>query len=80
MNILQKLSEELDIKYDNVVKTVELLDEGNTIPFIARYRKEITGNVYDELVARGYFEQATYEDELRDFLGTIRKRKKRQII
>ena len=36
MDILQKLSEELDIKYDNVVKTVELLDEGNTIPFIAR--------------------------------------------
>ena len=48
MNILQKLSEELDIKYDNVVKTVELLDEGNTIPFIARYRKEITGNLTDE--------------------------------
>ena len=47
MNILQKLSEELDIKYDNVVKTVELLDEGNTIPFIARYRKEITGNLTD---------------------------------
>ena len=47
MDILQKLSEELDIKYDNVVKTVELLDEGNTIPFIARYRKEITGNLTD---------------------------------
>lgn len=52
MNILQKLSEELDIKYDNVVKTVELLDEGNTIPFIARYRKEITGNLTDETLRR----------------------------
>ena len=52
MNILQKLSEELDIKYDNVVKTVELLDEGNTIPFIARYRKEITGNLTDETLRK----------------------------
>ena len=63
MNILQKLSEELDIKYDNVVKTVELLDEGNTIPFIARYRKEITGNLTDETL-RQLNDRLTY---LRNF-------------
>lgn len=65
MNILQKLSEELDIKYDNVVKTVELLDEGNTIPFIARYRKEITGNLTDETL-RQLNDRLTYLRNLQE--------------
>lgn len=65
MNILKKLSEELDIKYDNVVKTVELLDEGNTIPFIARYRKEITGNLTDETL-RQLNDRLTYLRNLQE--------------
>lgn len=65
MNILQKLSEEFDIKYDNVVKTVELLDEGNTIPFIARYRKEITGNLTDETL-RQLNDRLTYLRNLQE--------------
>ncbi|MFN2102573.1 Tex family protein [Finegoldia dalianensis] len=65
MNILQKLSEELGIKYDNVVKTVELLDEGNTIPFIARYRKEITGNLTDETL-RQLNDRLTYLRNLQE--------------
>ena len=65
MNTLQKLSEELDIKYDNVVKTVELLDEGNTIPFIARYRKEITGNLTDETL-RQLNDRLTYLRNLQE--------------
>lgn len=65
MNILQKLSEELDIKYDNVVKTVELLDGGNTIPFIARYRKEITGNLTDETL-RQLNDRLTYLRNLQE--------------
>lgn len=65
MNILQKLSEELDIKYDNVVKTVELLDDGNTIPFIARYRKEITGNLTDETL-RQLNDRLTYLRNLQE--------------
>ena len=47
MNIIEKLSQEFNIKVEHVEKTVELIDEGNTIPFIARYRKEVTGLIPD---------------------------------
>ncbi len=46
--VVNKISQEMNIDFNNVVKTVELIDEGNTIPFIARYRKEATGNLTDE--------------------------------
>ncbi len=46
--IYVKLAEELGIKEEQVISTVKLIDEGNTIPFIARYRKEVTGNLSDE--------------------------------
>ena len=42
-NIFKKIAEELNIKESQVEATVKLIDEGNTIPFIARYRKEVTG-------------------------------------
>ncbi len=45
--ILQQIATELSIKPSQVEKTVELIDEGNTIPFIARYRKEVTGALTD---------------------------------
>jgi uncharacterized protein len=48
MDILAKLSEELSIKQTQIEAAVGLLDEGNTIPFIARYRKEVTGSLDDE--------------------------------
>ena len=46
--ILGSLAAELNLEYHNVSRVVELLDEGNTIPFIARYRKEISGGMTDE--------------------------------
>ena len=47
MNIIEKLASEFKIKTSQVEHTVELIDEGNTIPFIARYRKEVTGGLSD---------------------------------
>ena len=46
--IFKKIAEELNIRDTQVEATVKLIDEGNTIPFIARYRKEVTGNLSDE--------------------------------
>ena len=43
MDIIQKLADEFKLKKEQVEKTVALIDEGNTIPFIARYRKEVMG-------------------------------------
>lgn len=48
--IYKKISEELQIRETQVESTVKLIDDGNTIPFIARYRKEATGNLSDELL------------------------------
>ena len=50
MNIIEKIAEELKLKVEQVEKTVELIDEGNTIPFIARYRKEVTGSLDDNIL------------------------------
>lgn len=50
MDINKKISEELGIKISQVEATVKLIDEGNTIPFIARYRKEVTGSLNDEIL------------------------------
>lgn len=46
--IFKKIAEELSIREAQVEATVKLIDDGNTIPFIARYRKEVTGNLSDE--------------------------------
>ena len=46
--IFKKIAEELNIRESQVEATVKLIDEGNTIPFIARYRKEVTGILSDE--------------------------------
>ncbi len=50
MDIIKKLAEELNIKASQVDAAVKLIDEGNTIPFIARYRKEVTGSLNDEIL------------------------------
>ncbi len=57
--IATRIAEELNIKLTQVQKTVELIDEGNTIPFIARYRKEVTGGLSDETL-RELGERLTY--------------------
>lgn len=57
--IIQTIATELNIKETQVEKTVALIDEGNTIPFIARYRKEVTGGLSDE-VLRDLGERLTY--------------------
>jgi len=48
MDILKQIKDELGIRLEQVEATVKLIDEGNTIPFIARYRKEVTGSLDDE--------------------------------
>ncbi len=53
------LAEELNIKQTQVENTIKLIDDGNTIPFIARYRKEVTGNLSDEIL-RNFGERLTY--------------------
>ena len=50
MDILKKLQDEFNIKVTQVENTVKLLDEGNTVPFIARYRKELTGALDDQII------------------------------
>lgn len=50
MDILKKLREEFGIKASQAENTVRLLDEGNTVPFIARYRKEMTGSLDDQVI------------------------------
>ncbi len=57
--IFNKIAEELNIRESQVEATVKLIDEGNTIPFIARYRKEVTGNLSDEIL-RDLGERLTY--------------------
>lgn len=59
MDILKVLEKELDIKAWQVEATVKLIDEGNTIPFIARYRKEMTGSLSDEIL-REFNDRLTY--------------------
>ena len=58
MDINQKITEELGVKKWQVDAAVSLIDEGNTIPFIARYRKEATGTLDDEQL-RTLFERLT---------------------
>ena len=67
MDIIKALAKEFNLKETHVEKTVELIDEGNTIPFIARYRKEVTGSL-DDTVLRELSDRLTY-------LRNIEKRK-----
>lgn len=59
MDIILKLKEELKVEKWQVEAAVKLIDEGNTIPFISRYRKEVTGSLNDE-VLRNLHERLTY--------------------
>lgn len=65
MNIIDILSSELKISKEKIESTVNLIDEGNTIPFIARYRKEVTGGL-DDTTLRELFERLGYLRNLKD--------------
>ena len=70
MDIILKLSEELGIRKSQAEVAVKLIDEGNTIPFIARYRKEVTGSLNDE-VLRNLYERLTYLRNLEERKETV---------
>ena len=59
MNILERITNEFNLRPQHVENIVELLDQGNTIPFIARYRKELTGHI-DDQVLREFSDRLTY--------------------
>lgn len=79
MNIPKIIAEELDIKVWQVEKTILLIDEGNTIPFISRYRKEVTGSLNDEQL-RNLDERLTYlrnlDEKKAQVLATIEEQGK----
>lgn len=79
MDINQKLTEELVVKKWQVEAAVKLIDEGNTIPFISRYRKEVTGSLNDEQL-RQLFERLTYlrnlEEKKEQVLSSIEEQGK----
>ena len=79
MTIIETLAKELNLKSDQVERTVALIDEGNTIPFIARYRKEVTGSL-DDTVLRELDERLTYlrnmearREEIRNLIAAQEK-------
>ncbi len=70
MDIIAKISEELGIRKNQTEAAVKLIDEGNTIPFIARYRKEATGALNDE-VLRNLADRLTYLRNLEEKKQTV---------
>ena len=79
MNINQKIAQELAVRLEQVDAAVKLIDEGNTIPFIARYRKDVTDNLNDEQL-RGLMERLTYlrnlEEKKQQVIESIREQEK----
>ena len=74
MDIIQKLTQELEVQRWQIEAAVQLIDEGNTIPFISRYRKEVTGSLNDEQL-RKLHERLQYirnlEEKKKQVLATI---------
>ncbi|MEI3279899.1 MAG: Tex family protein [Eubacterium ramulus] len=79
MDIIKKLAEELQIRPGQAQAAVKLIDEGNTIPFISRYRKEATGALNDE-VLRNLYERLNYlrnlEEKREQVLSSIEEQGK----
>ena len=79
MDIILKLKEELGVEKWQVEAAVKLIDEGNTIPFISRYRKEVTGSLNDE-VLRNLDERLKYlrglEEKKQQVLSSIEEQGK----
>jgi len=72
MDIIKRLDQELDLGEKRIIAAIGLIDEGNTIPFIARYRKEVTGNLTDEDL-RKLFDRLTYLRGLDERINTVLK-------
>ena len=72
MDIIKKITEELSVQKWQVEAAVGLIDEGNTIPFISRYRKEVTGSLNDEQL-RNLHERLTYLRNLEEKKETVLK-------
>ena len=72
MEISKRISEELNLKLNSVESAIKLLDEGNTVPFIARYRKEATGNLSD-VDLRNLEERLIYLRNLEARIETVLK-------
>ena len=70
--IIAIIANELQIKTVQVENTIKLIDEGNTIPFIARYRKEVTGGLSDEIL-RNFNDRLTYLRNLETRKGEVTK-------
>ena len=79
MDLIKTLAAELSWNEEQVAKVIEMLDEGNTVPFIARYRKEVTGSMDDETLRKledrlGYLRNM--EDRRQTILDSIRNQEK----
>lgn len=70
MDIAAKIASELQIRNNQAEAAIKLIDEGNTIPFISRYRKEATGALNDEQL-RKLFERLNYLRNLEDRKSTV---------
>jgi uncharacterized protein len=70
MDIAKVIAKELGIKVSQVEATIRLIDEGSTIPFIARYRKEVTGSLNDEIL-RDLYERLNYLRNLEERKETV---------
>ncbi|MFN7937365.1 MAG: Tex family protein [Bryobacteraceae bacterium] len=69
-SVLIHISKQIEVSLKSLASTIELLDEGATVPFIARYRKEVTGNL-DEVQIRNVQEKLEYFRELEDRRATV---------
>ena len=73
MNLIEeRIAEELGIKLSQVKNVIELLDGGNTVPFISRYRKEATGGLSDEIL-RKLAERLTYLRNLEERKNDVKR-------
>ncbi|WP_438876146.1 Tex-like N-terminal domain-containing protein, partial [Bacillus cereus group sp. BC45] len=70
LKIVQRIATELSVQPRQVAAAVQLLDEGSTVPFIGRYRKEVTGNL-DDTQLRQLEERLLYLRELEDRRAAI---------
>jgi uncharacterized protein len=79
MDIIKKLSEEFKLREEQVKNTVALIDDGKTIPFIARYRKEMTGSLDDQVI-REIYERLNYirnlEERKAEIISSITSQEK----
>ena len=70
MDIKKKITQELNLRPAQTEAVIKLIDEGNTIPFISRYRKDVTGGMNDE-VLRAFDERLKYLRNLEDRKATV---------